>query len=469
MPALIHDDFLLNSKHASQLYHEYAEAEPILDYHCHLPPQDVASNRRFANLHDIWLEGDHYKWRAMRTNGVDERFCTGDAEPYEKFLAWAKTVPHTLRNPLYHWTHIELKRYFNMDVLLNEDTAREVWETANAQLAQDDLTTQGIFKKFNIKAICTTDDPVDNLQYHADLANQKLDTKMFPAFRPDKALTIDTPNDFNAWLDCLAEAADIEISSLDHLTEALDKRHEFFHQMGSRISDHGLEYCFASPCDKAEAAKIFNKARQGNRVSHDEREMYCSYMMEFFGQLDAKRGWTKQLHLGALRNNNSRLMKQLGPDTGFDSIGDWPQAQRLAQYLDQLDSNNTLPKTIIYNLNPADNYVFATMLGNFQNGKIAGKIQLGSGWWFLDQLEGMRWQIDALSSLGLLSRFVGMLTDSRSFMSYPRHEYFRRLLCDMLGQDMQQGKLPNDMELIGSMIKRICYQNAHDYLKLPLG
>mgnify|MGYP001555725412 FL=1 len=463
----IHDDFLLSTKTARRLYHQYAEAEPIFDYHCHIPSRDIARNRQFNNLFEIWLAGDHYKWRAMRANGVPEKFITGDASPREKFLAWAKTVPHTLRNPLYHWTHLELKRYFGVSDLLSEATAEKIWKTANEKLAAPALTTQGILKKFKVNVVCTTDDPVDSLEDHRDFARSGHPAKMLSAFRPDKALAVNVPFHFNHWVERLAAVANIDINSLGAFTTALKRRHDFFHVNGCRLSDHGLNHCFADFCSEKVAAQIFDKARRGTVVSPVEHGQFASYLMLFFGQLDAKRGWTKQLHLGALRGNNTRRLKQLGPDTGFDSIGDFPQAQTLAAYLDRLDSENSLPKTILYNLNPADNYVLGTMIGNFQDGSQPGKIQFGSGWWFLDQKEGMEWQINALSNLGLLSRFIGMITDSRSFMSYPRHEYFRRTLCNLIGRDMENGEIPNDEKLVGAMIKNICYANAKNYLAFP--
>ena len=463
----IHKDFLLGTKAARRLYHDFAADEPIFDYHCHLPPKDVAENRQFKNLFEIWLESDHYKWRAMRTNGVAEKFVTGTGTPEEKFLAWAKTVPHTLRNPLYHWTHLELKRYFGITDLLNERTARKIWKEANAQLATPGFTAQNLLRKFKVKVVGTTDDPVDNLEHHRAFAKQGHPTRMLPAFRPDKALAVNAPAAFNQWVEQLAAAANVDISSFSAFSSALEKRHEYFHSQGCRLSDHGLEHCFADFCSEKVAAGIFDKARRGEMVSPLEHSQFASFMMVFFGHLDAKRGWTKQLHLGALRNNNIRLLTQLGPDTGFDSIGDFPQAQALSAYLNKLDSENKLPKTVIYNLNPADNYVFATMIGNFQDGTIPGKIQYGSGWWFLDQKEGMEWQINALSSLGLLSRFIGMITDSRSFMSYPRHEYFRRTLCNLIGRDITNGDIPNDDKLVGPMIRNICYRNAEAFMAFP--
>jgi glucuronate isomerase len=463
----IHEDFLLSTKTARKLYHQYAEAELIFDYHCHLSPRDIAANRQFKNLFEIWLEGDHYKWRAMRTNGVAERFCTGDAGPFEKFKAWAATVPRTLRNPLYHWTHLELKRYFGVTDLLDEKTADKIWRQANEKLAKPELTAQGILKKFKVKVVCTTDDPADSLEHHRIFASQGHSTKMLPAFRPDRALMVNQPASFNRWVEQLAAASNVDINSFSAFVIALEKRHSFFHSQGCRLSDHGLNHCFADFCSEKVAAGIFDKARDGEPVTPQEHAQFASFLMVFFGQLDAKHGWTKQLHLGAMRNNNTRLLKQLGPDTGFDSIGDLPQCSALAAYLDRLDRENALPKTIIYNLNPADNYAFASMIGNFQDGTVPGKIQFGSGWWFLDQQQGMEWQLNALSNLGLLSRFIGMITDSRSFMSYPRHEYFRRTLCNLIGRDVDSGALPNDEKLIGSMVRNICCANAKNYLAFP--
>ncbi len=463
----IHDDFLLSTGTARRLYREFASNEPILDYHCHLSPRDIAENRHFKDLFEIWLSGDHYKWRAMRSNGVNERFCTGDASHFEKFQAWAATVPHTLRNPLYHWTHLELARHFGIDELLNESSAERVWCQANERLATVEGTTHEILRKFRVTALCTTDDPADDLNYHRAIAASGLATKVYPTFRPDKALCVHQPAPFNEWVDRLAKVSNVDVGNFGNFLDALRRRHEDFHAIGCRLSDHGLEYCYSDFCTEKEAAAIFEKARAGEAANSRDYARFAAFMMLFFGTLDAGKGWTKQLHLGALRNNNSRLLRELGPDTGFDSIGDFPQATALAAYLDRLEQENALPKTILYNLNPAENYVFATMIGNYQDGSIPGKIQFGSGWWFLDQKEGIEWQINALSSLGLLSRFIGMLTDSRSFMSYPRHEYFRRVLCNMLGRDVESGEIPYDDRLVGEMIRNICHRNASEYLALP--
>jgi glucuronate isomerase len=468
-PNFIHDDFLLQSDAARELYHRYAKDEPIYDYHCHLPPDEVAADRRFTDLYDIWLRGDHYKWRAMRSNGVPERLCTGPASAKEKFLAWAATVPHTLRNPLYHWSHLELKRYFGIDTLLSPATAEAIWEEANAQLAAPGFSARGILQKFRVAVVCTTDDPADPLEHHLAIARSGLRTRVYPTFRPDKALTVDNPAVFGPWCDRLAAAANIDTGTFRGLLAALKKRHDDFHALGGRLSDHGLERCHASFGTEAEAAAIFDAARAGRAAAPDDKEKFATHLMVYFGQLDAARGWTKQIHLGAMRNNNTRLFGLAGPDIGCDSVGDYPQGLALSRYLDRLDRDGTLPKVVLYNLNPADNYLFATMIGNFQDGSVPGKIQFGSGWWFLDQKEAMEWQLNALSNLGLLSRFVGMLTDSRSFLSYPRHEYFRRVLCNLLGADLERGELPRDFDLVGDLVRRVCFANARDYFGLESG
>jgi glucuronate isomerase len=461
------EKFLLHNRAARRLYRQFAEAEPIFDYHCHLAPRDIADDRQFRNLSEIWLEGDHYKWRAMRANGVAEEFCTGAAGPLDKFRAWAATVPHTLRNPLYHWTHLELKRYFGLEELLDERSAARIWQEANEQLARPALSARGILKKFNVTTLCTTDDPTDDLAHHKKIAADGVATRVFPAFRPDKALAVNQPAAFNAWISRLEQAAHKDIASLEGFVGALRGRHDYFHAFGCRLSDHGLSQCPASPCPDQTAAAIFARARRGRAASPAEHAQFGTTMMLHFGRWDAEKGWVKQLHLGALRNTNTRLVEQIGPDTGFDSIGDFPQVQALAGYLDLLEREGRLPKVIVYNNNPIDNYVFAAMMGSFQDGSMAGKMQFGSGWWFLDQKEGIQWQLNALSNIGLLSRFIGMVTDSRSFMSYPRHEYFRRVLCNLLGQEVERGELPNDESLLGPMIRNICYNNARQYLALP--
>ncbi len=463
----IREDFLLSNDIAKRLYFEYAKDQPILDYHCHLPPEDIAGNRQFRDLFEIWLEGDHYKWRAMRANGVGEALCTGDAEPHDKFMAWARTVPSTLRNPLYHWSHLELKRYLGFDRLLDESTAEEVWQLGQERLATPDLSVSGILRRFDVRALCTTDDPTDDLAHHRAIADSDIPTKVYPAFRPDKALGIDKPSLFNAWVAKLETAADTEVTSLRDFLDALASRHEYFHSVGCRLSDHGLDFAYSDLPSDSEAASLFDAARRGSGCEPTEHQRFAAYMMLHFGRLDAERGWTKQLHLGARRNNSTRGFKAAGPDTGFDSIGDWPQTASLGRFLDALDREESLPRMVLYNNNPVDNYAIATMVGNFQDGTIPGKMQFGSGWWYLDQKEAMEWQINCLSNVGLLSRFIGMLTDSRSFMSYPRHEYFRRVLCNLLGQDMAKGEIPNDMDLVGDLVRRLSFSNAREYLRLP--
>lgn len=465
MKAFLDENFLLSNDVAERLYHEHAARQPILDYHCHLPPGDIAGNRRFNSLQEIWLEGDHYKWRAMRANGVAERYITGDASPYEKFLAWARAVPYTLRNPLYHWTHLELQRYFGITDLLDEKSAPAIWERANADLAQD-LTTHGILKKFHVEVVCTSDDPIHDLRHHKAIAQSGLAVRVFPAFRPDKALAIGTP-EFLPWVEKLSKAANVEVRNLTTFLDALRKRHDAFHSLGCRLSDHGLDHCFAVPCSAKTAAAIFAKTRSRKPVTEQQATQFASFMMLEFARLDADTGWTKQLHLGALRNVNSVALRRNGPDTGYDSVGDFPQIRALAAYLDLLAKNNALPRMILYNNNPSDTFAFATLPGCFQDGKEPGKIQYGGAWWFLDQKEGITAQLNALSNVGLLSRFIGMVTDSRSFMSYPRHEYFRRILCDVIGQDVARGELPNDQALLGRLIEDVCYRNAATYLKLP--
>jgi glucuronate isomerase len=468
MKTFITENFLLESETARELYFNHAAPQPIYDYHCHLPPRQIAENYRFRNLYDIWLAGDHYKWRAMRANGVGERFCTGDASDEEKYQAFVRTVPYTLRNPLYHWSHLELLRYFGIDELIDEESAPRIWKAANARLAEPDLTTQGILAKNRVVVVCTTDDPVDSLEFHAQIRQQGLKTRVYPTFRPDGALKVDQPALFAAWCNKLAAAANNDLATFANFLAALKQRHDFFHDQGCRLSDHGLESCFAAECDEKLAGQIYAKARDGHAASPEETRQFGAFLMLYFGRLDAALGWTKQLHLGALRNTNTRMRRELGPDTGFDSIGDFPQASALTFYLDRLDRDGALPKMVLYNNNPNDNYVLAAMAGNFQDVSVPGKIQFGSGWWFLDQLEGMTWQLNALSNIGLLRRFVGMLTDSRSFLSYTRHEYFRRLLCNLLGQDVEKGLLPRDMKLLGEMVREICFDNARNFFGLEL-
>ncbi len=460
----IHEDFLLESELAGELFHGFAEGLPIIDYHCHLPPAQIAENHRFDTLTRLWLEGDHYKWRAMRTNGVPERFCTGDASDQEKFEAWARTVPKTLRNPLFHWTHMELSDPFGISELLDEKSAKQIYARANEQLSGDGFTTQGLLKHFKVAVVCTTDDPTDSLEHHARYAAQgHAHPRMYPTFRPDKALAVDDPARWLAWVHDLERVSKVNVASFDTLLEALAARHAFFHEHGCRVSDHGLETIYAAPATHAQANAACVKALGGQSLTSDEVLKFRSVLLHELALMDHARGWVQQFHLGALRNNNSRMARTLGPDTGFDSIGDFEVARPLARFLDRLDDTNQLAKTILYNLNPRDNEVFATMIGNFQDGSVPGKLQYGSAWWFLDQREGMERQLNALSNMGLLSRFIGMLTDSRSFLSYSRHEYFRRLLCNLLAEDVRRGLLPDDKGLLGAMVADICFTNAKNY------
>ncbi|MGA8409448.1 MAG: glucuronate isomerase [Candidatus Acidiferrales bacterium] len=465
--AFITEDFLLQSKTARRLYHSYAQDIPILDFHSHLSPAEIAGNARFQTLADIWLEGDHYKWRAMRASGIAEKFCSGDAAPQEKFMAWAKTVPRTLRNPLYHWTHLELNRYFGIQELLDESSAAEIWRNANAALQSEEMTPQGILRKFRVVALCTTDDPTDSLEAHEKIRKSGSQPPVFPTYRPDGALRTNDPARFNEWTSRLGSVANVEIARLADFQDALAKRHDFFHEHGCRLSDHGLHHCYAEPFADHQAADAFGKLRWGRSLEAREAVGLAGHLMIFFGHLDAQKGWTKQLHLGANRNTNSRMLATLGADAGFDSSGDWPQGAALGAYCDQLDRENSLPKMIVYNLNPADNYIFATMAGNFPQEGVNGKVQFGASWWFLDQKEGIEWQLNALSNCGLLANFVGMVTDSRSFMSFPRHEYFRRILCNMLGNDIEAGLLPNDEPMLARLIKDVCLDNAARFLALP--
>jgi len=465
----IHEDFLLESAAARRLYHEFAEKLPIIDYHCHLPPGHIAENHRYQNMTDIWLRGDHYKWRAMRTNGAAERYCTGDAGDWEKFAKWAETVPNLLRNPLYHWTHLELARYFGIFKILNPETAREIWEQGNAQLARPDFSSRGLMKRSGVALVCTTDDPVHTLAEHRTIAaDPSFDVQVLPTWRPDKGMAVENPAAFNAWVNELAACTHSEIRNFGEFLDALRRRQAFFHKCGCRLSDHGLEAVHAEDYTERDIIAIFGKVRGGATPSGDEILKFKSAMIYEFCLMNAEKGWTQQLHLGALRNNNTRLFPVLGPDAGFDSMADAPVARPLSKLLGRLDHDNKLAKTVLYNLNPKDNAVLATMAGNFQDGTAPGKIQYGSAWWFLDQMDGMKRQIEDLSQLGLLSRFVGMLTDSRSFLSYPRHEYFRRILCNLLGQDMDKGMIPHDFTLVGSMVRDICYNNAARYFGFNL-
>lgn len=461
----IHEDFLLDTPAARELYHRHAADLPIIDYHCHLPPKDIADDIRWDNIATLWLGGDHYKWRAMRTAGVNERFCTGDATAWEKFEQYAAAMPKFLRNPLYHWSHIELARYFGIsDRLLNPETASGIYEHCNTLLAQPEFSCRGLMKKSKVEVVCTTDDPVDSLEHHSAIAaDASFGIQVRPTWRPDKALAIDQPAAFAAWLEALEKASGTSISTLSDLMQALRNRHDFFASRGCRLSDRGVDTVWAEDCTESEAAAIFDKARAGDAVTPEEAARYKSHLLHELAVMDAAKDWTMQIHYGALRGANTRMKQLLGADCGFDSIGDLPVAAALAKHLDRLDLAGSLPKTIIYNLNPRDNELVATMLGNFQDGVTAGKIQFGSGWWFLDQIDGMTRQIESLSQLGLLSQFVGMLTDSRSFLSYTRHEYFRRLLCNILGDDIERGRLPSDLSLVGKMVEDISYHNARRY------
>ncbi|MEY2649252.1 MAG: glucuronate isomerase [Bacteroidota bacterium] len=463
MKAFLDDNFLLSTATAQKLYHQVAASMPIIDYHCHLSPQDICEDRIFNNLTEAWLYGDHYKWRAMRTNGVDESYCTGQRIDFEKFEKWAETVPYTLRNPLYHWTHLELQRYFGVKELLNPASAKKIYDHCSARLNTPEYSVRNLLRKMNVQLVCTTDDPLDNLEYHVRMRKEKADIQMIPAFRPDKAMEISNPASFRAYISQLSIVSGTEINHFNAYLQALKCRHDYFHENGCRLSDHGLEVIYAEDHDEKMVTDIFEKVLNGDSISLNETRKFKSAMLLHFAEWDHEKGWVQQFHLGALRNNNSRMMQQLGADTGWDSIGVFDHGRSLSRFLDKLDTSNKLTKTILYNLNPSDNEVMATMIGNFNDGSVAGKIQFGSAWWFLDQKDGMIRQINALSNMGLLSRFVGMLTDSRSFLSFPRHEYFRRILCDMLGKEVEDGELPADMELLGKMVQDICYQNNVDY------
>jgi glucuronate isomerase len=459
----IHKNFLLETDAARQLYHNYAKEMPLIDYHCHLSPKEIAENKKFDNLTQIWLAGDHYKWRAMRANGVDESFITGNKPDKEKFLKWAETVPYTLRNPLFHWTHLELKRYFEIDELLNGGSAERIYNTCNEKLQTEEFKVQNLIRKANVEIICTTDDPVDSLEYHQQLHESDFEVKVIPAWRPDKAMAVEDTTVYNNYLNKLEAISGNNITSFLDLLDALQKRHDYFAANGCKLSDHGIEDFYVEKYTLKEIEKIFQKVRKGEDLQYPEVLKFKSAMLIEFAKMDFEKGWVQQFHYGVLRNNNSRMFQKLGPDSGFDSIGDFSVAKSINRFFDNLDSIGKLTKTIIYNINPRDNDMIATMIGNFQDGTTPGKMQFGSGWWFLDQKQGMEAQMNALSNHGLLSRFVGMLTDSRSFLSYPRHEYFRRVLCNLLGNDIEKGLIPNDIELVGEMVQSISYFNSKNY------
>ncbi|MBC7913548.1 MAG: glucuronate isomerase [Pyrinomonadaceae bacterium] len=466
MKKFLDQDFLLNTETAKQLYHEYAKDMPIIDYHNHLIPDQIANDITFENLTQVWLYGDHYKWRAMRTNGIDEAYITGNKSDYEKFEKWAETVPYTLRNPLYHWTHLELQRYFNVHELLDGKSARRIYEECTAKLQTKEYSVQELLKMRKVEAVCTTDDPIDSLEWHQKIVKDGSDITVRPAFRPDKAMAADDVAGLNSYINKLEAVTDTSIGDFDTYLSALKKRHDYFSANGCSISDHGLEQIYAEDYTDEEIKAIFAKIRANQTITYQEVLKFKSAMLIHFAVWDHEKGWVQQFHLGALRNNNTRMLTQLGPDTGWDSIGDFSQARQISKFLNKLDTDNKLAKTILYNLNPADNELMATMIGNYNDGSVAGKVQWGSGWWFLDQKDGMVKQMNALSNMGLLSKFVGMLTDSRSFLSYPRHEYFRRLLCNLLGDDVENGELPADIEWLGKVVKDICYYNAKNYFSL---
>lgn len=482
----ITEDFLLQTKAASRLYHQFAEQTPIYDYHCHLPARLIAEDYSFNNLTEAWLAGDHYKWRAMRANGVDERYITGDAPDNEKFEKWAQTASFTLRNPLYHWTHLELKRYFGIDELLNEESSRGIYDACSEMLQTKEFSVGKLLGKMNVKLVCTTEGPLDTLEHHKIIKKGGFGIKVYAAFRPDKAFATEDLAELNTFIDKLEQVCDRDIRDYGSYLDALGHRHEYFHNEGCRLSDYGLETVYAEQYSAGEVEKIFERIRSGHQIRADEQLKFKSAVMYELACMDAEAGWVMQLHLGALRNNNSVMLERLGPDTGYDSIGDFEIARPLGKFLDKLNNAGKLPKTILYNLNPKDSAVMATMAGNFQDApaavlrqqaagagkpakQTAGKIQYGPAWWFLDQKDGIESQIEVLSNMGLLSRFVGMTTDSRSFLSFPRHEYFRRILCNMLGEDVERGLLPDDMELLGQMVKAICFDNANAYFGMGMG
>jgi len=468
MKPFMDKDFLLQSETARTLYHDYAAEMPIFDYHCHLPPQEIAEDASWDNLAEIWLGGDHYKWRAMRTNGIEEEYVTGSASWEDKFKAWAETMPHAMRNPLYHWSHLELQRCFGINKVLSPETAPEIYETASAMLKTPEFSARNLMRKMNVKGVCTTDDPIDSLEYHKAIHADGFDVTVLPTFRPDKAANLSVPETWKNYIESLETAAGSKINSFASLIEAVDNRHAYFHSVGCRLSDHGVAYVPDADATPAELNAIFDKAMSGAEVSLEEREKFEAVFLYEVGKMSHARGWVQQLHVGVFRDNNARLFKQIGPDAGCDSIADYRQGPGLIRLFKRLSESDQLPKSILYNINPGDNELMATMIGNYQGGGIPGKMQYGSGWWFLDQKDGMQKQMNALSALGLLSRFVGMLTDSRSFLSYPRHEYFRRILCNLIGTDVENGELPNDEAWLGQMVQNISFNNAKNYFGIEL-
>jgi glucuronate isomerase len=462
----ITDDFLLHSEAAKTLYHYHAKTQPIFDYHCHLSPKDIAEDRQFENLTQIWIEGDHYKYRAMRANGIDEKYITGDASDYEKFLKWAETVPYTLRNPLYHWTHLELKNYFGITTLLDANSAHAIYTEATNLLQKPEFSVRNILRKMNVKVVGTTDDPTDDLQFHKKIKDDNFEIKVLPSFRPDKATEIEKGQAFVDWIKKLEQSVGFSITNFSKLISALNNRHDFFHEMGCRISDHGHNTFYGENFTDSEVDVIFQNTLNGKSPSELEINIYKSAVLFELASMNKAKSWAQQFHVGAIRNNNAKMLQELGPDQGFDSLGDTIMAENMSKFFGSLSKKEALTKTIVYNLNPRDNEMFASMAANFNDGKVAGKMQYGAAWWFLDQKDGMEKQLNVLSNFGLLSRFVGMVTDSRSFLSFPRHEYFRRILCNVFGDEIQKGELPNNMQLIGAMVENICYKNAVAYFEI---
>ncbi|WP_299223022.1 glucuronate isomerase [uncultured Aquimarina sp.] len=457
------DDFLLQNEFSKILYHTYAKNLSIIDYHNHLSPEDICKNRKFNNITEAWLQGDHYKWRAMRTLGISEDFITGKSTDKEKFLKWAETVPYTIRNPLFHWSHMELKKHFSINDLLSPNTAEKIYEISNEQLQNLNHSTQGLLKMNNVDVVCTTDDPIDTLDFHSTYATQEKPMKLLPTFRPDKSYAVENSLSYTDYLTKLGEKSNIQIKSFGDLLLALENRIDYFHSAGCRLSDHGLENLYYFSAKAYNIDQIFKKVTSQKPLNTVEIHYFKFEVLSYLSTCYHKRGWVQQFHLGAIRNNNERLLQKLGPDTGFDSIGDYSQAKNLSGFLNSLDKTDQLPKTIIYNLNPSDNEVFASMVGNFNDGSVKGKVQYGAAWWFLDQKDGMEKHVNTLSNLGMLSCFVGMLTDSRSFLSFPRHDYFRRILCNLLGEDVKNGMLPSDEKWLGKIVSDICYNNAKEY------